>query len=404
MKHLSKGKKFISLLLSVAVAMTMTLSTVMTPLAASSSVSDLRQKLQEQQAELEKVNQQLKETQSTKADAQALKQQLEQQKSLLLGQIANLTEQIGKLDNDIVNKQDEIAQKQQEVDQKQAEYDQRWEDFKGRMKAMQRLNDGGSIALLSSATNLYQLLTFATTLEQIVSKDEQICQQLEDEHTQLEQQKAELEQAKADLEATKADYESQKAALDSKTSELAQNISQTNASISEAEAEEQALKEAQIEANKRVDEAAKELDAALNAANQAYGNASIQCSLDFGRPLATYKYVSCYFGGNGHRGTDYAAPGGTEIYAVSGGVVTAAAYHWSWGYYVQVYHGKDDNGNTYSTLYAHMNSAPVVSVGQTVEKGKVLGYVGSTGNSTGNHLHLEMKVNNVLVNVMNYLS
>lgn len=403
MKHFSHSKKFISLLLSVAVAMTMTLSTVMTPLAAA-SVSDLRQKLQEQQAALEKVNQQLKEAQSDKADAQSLKTQLEQQKSLLLSQIGTLTEQIGGLDNDIVNKQDEINQKQQEVDQKQAEYDQRWADFKDRMRAMQRLNDGGSIALLSSATNLYQLLTFATTLEQIVSKDEEICQQLEDEHTQLEQQRAELEQAKADLEAKKADYEAQKAALNSKTSELAENISQTDESISKAEAEEQALKEAQIEANKKVDEAAKELDAALNAANQAYGNASIQCSLDFGRPLATYKYVSCYFGGNGHRGTDYAAPGGTEIYAVSGGVVTAAAYHYSWGYYVQVYHGKDDNGNTYSTLYAHMNSAPVVSVGQPVEKGKVLGYVGSTGNSTGNHLHLEMKVNNVLVNVMNYLS
>ena len=403
MKHFSHSKKFISLLLSVAVAMTMTLSTVMTPLAAA-SVSDLRQKLQEQQAALEKVNQQLKETQSDKADAQALKTQLEQQKSLLLSQIGTLTEQIGGLDNDIVNKQDEINQKQQEVDQKQAEYDQRWADFKDRMRAMQRLNDGGSIALLSSATNLYQLLTFTTTLEQIVSKDEEICQQLEDEHTQLEQQRAELEQAKADLEATKADYEAQKAALNSKTSELAENISQTDESISKAEAEEQALKEAQIEANKKVDEAAKELDAALNAANQAYGNASIQCSLDFGRPLATYKYVSCYFGGNGHRGTDYAAPGGTEIYAVSGGVVTAAAYHYSWGYYVQVYHGKDDNGNSYSTLYAHMNSAPIVSVGQSVSKGQTLGYVGSTGNSTGNHLHLEMKVNNVLVNVMNYLS
>ena len=403
MKHFSHSKKFISLLLSVAVAMTMTLSTVMTPLAAA-SVSDLRQKLQEQQAALEKVNQQLKETQSDKADAQALKTQLEQQKSLLLSQIGTLTEQIGGLDNDIVNKQDEINQKQQEVDQKQAEYDQRWADFKDRMRAMQRLNDGGSIALLSSATNLYQLLTFATTLEQIVSKDEEICQQLEDEHTQLEQQRAELEQAKADLEATKADYEAQKAALNSKTSELAENISQTDESISKAEAEEQALKEAQIEANKKVDEAAKELDAALNAANQAYGNASIQCSLDFGRPLATYKYVSCYFGGNGHRGTDYAAPGGTEIYAVSGGVVTAAAYHYSWGYYVQVYHGKDDNGNSYSTLYAHMNSAPIVSVGHSVSKGQTLGYVGSTGNSTGNHLHLEMKVNNVLVNVMNYLS
>ena len=374
MKHVKHGKKLISLLLSAAVAMSMTLSTVMTPLAASSSVSDLRQRLQELQTEQEKVNQQLKDAQSNKADAEALKTQLEQQKALILSQISNLSEQIGSLDEEIVNKQDEIDRKQQEIDQKQAEYDQRWADFKDRMRAMQRLNDGGSIALLSSATNLYQLLTFATTLDQIVNKDEDTCQQLENEHAELEQQRAELEQAKADLEATQADLETQKTALDGKTNELAQNISQTDANISAADAE--------IEANK----------------------ASIQCSLDFGRPLATYKYVSCYFGGNGHRGTDYAAPGGTEIYAVSGGVVTAAAYHWSWGYYVQVYHGKDDNGNTYSTLYAHMNSAPVVSVGQPVEKGKVLGYVGSTGNSTGNHLHLEMKVNNVLVNVMNYLS
>ena len=191
MKHVKHGKKLISLLLSAAVAMSMTLSTVMTPLAASSSVSDLRQKLQELQSEQEKVNQQLKDAQSNKADAEALKTQLEQQKALILSQISNLSEQIGSLDEEIVNKQDEIDQKQQEVDQKQAEYDQRWADFKDRMRAMQRLNDGGSIALLSSATNLYQLLTFATTLDQIVNKDEDTCQQLENEHAELEQQRAE---------------------------------------------------------------------------------------------------------------------------------------------------------------------------------------------------------------------
>ena len=247
------------------------------------------------------------------------------------------------------------------------------------------------------------LREFSATLHAMQTMGRELTDSLQSQW-RMEQQRAELEQAKADLEAKQADLETQKTALDGKTNELAQNISQTDANISAADAEIEANKAALIEANKAVDKAAAELDAALNAANQAYGNASIQCSLDFGRPLATYKYVSCYFGGNGHRGTDYAAPGGTEIYAVSGGVVTAAAYHWSWGYYVQVYHGKDDNGNTYSTLYAHMNSAPVVSVGQPVEKGKVLGYVGSTGNSTGNHLHLEMKVNNVLVNVMNYLS
>lgn len=235
--------------LSVAVAMTMTLSTVMTPLAATTSVSDLRQKLQELQTKQDELDKQLKNAQSDKADAEAQKAQLEQQRELILSQINNLAQQIGDLDSEIVNKQDEIDQKQQEVDQKQAEYDQRWEDFKGRMKAMQRLNDGGSIALLSSATNLYQLLTFANTLEQIVAKDEQICQQLEDEHNELEQQKADLEQAKADLEATQADLESQRTALNGKTSELAQNISQTDASISAADAEIEANKAALIEAN-----------------------------------------------------------------------------------------------------------------------------------------------------------
>ena len=85
------------------------------------------------------------------------------------------------------------------------------------------------------------------------------------------------------------------------------------------------------------------------------------------------------------------------------GVVTAAAYHWSWGYYVQVYHGKDDNGNTYSTLYAHMNSPPPVSVGQNVSQGDVIGHVGTTGNSTGNHLHLELRVNGARTNPLNYV-
>ena len=127
------------------------------------------------------------------------------------------------------------------------------------------------------------------------------------------------------------------------------------------------------------------------------------CSLNFGPALQTYTYISCVFGTNGHRGTDFASPGGTPIYAVADGIVTDATYHWSWGNYVQIYHGKDDEGNTYSTLYAHMISTPAVSAGQNVTKGQVIGYVGSTGYSTGNHLHLEMKINGVLTNCLNWI-
>ena len=188
-----------------------------------------------------------------------------------------------------------------------------------------------------------------------------------------------------------------------KKNELRESIQQQDATISAAKVEEVALNEEAAAARKQLDAAAAALDAYLNSQVAKYGNAAISCSLNFGPALPSYKYVSCYFGDGRHRGTDFAAAGGTPIYAIGDGIVTDATFHSSWGNYVQVYHGKDDDGNTYSTLYAHMVSAPSVSAGQTVTKGDILGYVGSTGNSTGNHLHLEMKINGVLTNVINYI-
>ena len=76
---------------------------------------------------------------------------------------------------------------------------------------------------------------------------------------------------------------------------------------------------------------------------------------------------------------DFAAPGGTDIHAMADGVVTNATYHYSYGYYVMIYHGTADDGNSYATLYAHMNSQPLVSVGQTVSKGQLIGHVGVYG-------------------------
>ena len=67
-------------------------------------------------------------------------------------------------------------------------------------------------------------------------------------------------------------------------------------------------------------------------------------------------------------------------------------------------HGTADDGNTYATLYAHMNSAPLVSAGQAVTQGQTIGYVGTTGYSTGNHLHLEMRINSVRTSVLPYIS
>lgn len=108
-----------------------------------------------------------------------------------------------------------------------------------------------------------------------------------------------------------------------------------------------------------------------------------------------YKYIS-RFATNGHRGDDLCAAEGTEIYAAADGVVLAAQEHYSWGNFVEIDHGTDANGLRWFTLYAHMQSC-AVQVGQTVTAGQVIGYVGSTGNATGNACHFEMQVNGTLV-------
>ena len=94
--------------------------------------------------------------------------------------------------------------------------------------------------------------------------------------------------------------------------------------------------------------------------------------------------ISRQYGSGGHKGVDFAAPGGTNIRAVASGVVTVSGWHYSYGNYVIL-----DHGDGYRTLYAHM-SAFAVKQGDIVQQGQVIGYVGDTGYSFGCHCHFEM--------------
>ena len=115
------------------------------------------------------------------------------------------------------------------------------------------------------------------------------------------------------------------------------------------------------------------------------------------RFLCPVQYESVIrFMGNGHRGDDLRADAGTEIHAAADGVVVAAQEHYSWGNFVEIDHGTDADGLRWATLYAHMQSY-TVQEGQTVHAGDVIGYVGSTGNATGNACHFEMYIGGVLL-------
>ena len=399
-----KWKQTVSVLLSTALAVAV-VGTSAREVTAASTEQELRDQIAQYQQQLDDINNQISDAQDDKADAESTKKLLEQQAQTIQSQISLLSTQIDNTQNLISSKQQEIDQKQADIDAKQADIDARWEDFKLRMKAMQQLNDGGSIALLSAATNLYELLSFQQTLEDIYDKDEEVLAEMDAQYDELNTQKQELENEQAELEASLATLEDLGNQLDSKESELQSNLDQTNAQITAAEAMAETLSAEYAETEAAFNEAADAYDSYLQESLKQYDNSvQIHCSLNFINPLNSYKYISCYFGDGGHGGTDFAAPGGTEIHAMADGVVTNATYHYSYGYYVMITHGRADDGNTYATLYAHMNSAPVVSVGQTVTQGQLLGYVGTTGNSTGNHLHLELRINGVRSNVLPYIS
>lgn len=117
-------------------------------------------------------------------------------------------------------------------------------------------------------------------------------------------------------------------------------------------------------------------------------------------PMASYTYISSYYGNRSrgwHTGVDFAAPAGTHIYAWKSGTVTFVGWSGGYGKFIIV-----DHGDGTVSRYAHC-SGYAVSQGQVVKKGQTIGYVGTTGNSTGNHLHFEIQINGSFVNPLNYL-
>ncbi|HIZ30745.1 MAG TPA: peptidoglycan DD-metalloendopeptidase family protein [Candidatus Fournierella merdipullorum] len=355
--------------------------------AAADYKSDWQQKEKELAAEKEKYE----KIEKDKNKAQQQKQSLKNQQTIILDQIAQAIEQIDQKNVEIMNQEQVIAEKQ-------ADIDQRWGDFKERMQAMQVMHDSGAVAMITSAQSLYDLLTFSTTLQQISQKDTEVLEEMNAQKAELEAEKQELEQAKADLESAKA-------ALDEKSNQLSANIQAQDATISKLDADAKVQEQVVAEKQKLADEA----EAAYEQwVRENASSGSGQCAEGFIWPLPSAGRVTTEFGGTqnvngiistGHKGIDIAIAGGTPIYAAHNGTVAATTGHSSYGNVVMI-----DNGDGISTLYAHMQTAAIVGVGQTVTQGQVIGYVGSTGNSSGNHLHFEVRVNGVRQNPRNYIS
>lgn len=352
--------------------------------------ADYKSDWEEAEAQLKKEEQVLQQIKNEKNKAEQQKKSLENQKTIIISQINDAIEQINQKNSD-------IAIQQQAIADQQAVIDERWADFKERMQAMQVMQDTGAVAVLASAQSLYDLLTYSDNLQRISEKDTEILQEMNDE-------KAKLEEEEAKLEADKAELEQAKAALDTKENQLSANIQAQNNTISQKEAAAEAQETVVAEMQKKADEAEKQYEAWV--ASQASTGSGVSAE-GFRWPLDIAGRVTTEFGATqnvngviqtGHSGMDIAAPYGTPIKAAHDGVISSTTGHWSYGNVVMV-----DNGDGVTTLYAHMSSI-AVGVGQSVKQGDVIGYVGSTGNSTGNHLHFEVRINGVKQNPRNYVA
>ena len=389
----SRAMRAASLFLAAACLL---LSVSVYPATAATSMSSLQNKLDKLSQSIVQHKKELSNAKKKEQAAKALESELKEKVTVVQSQISVLKGQIAEVQNSIGLKEQEIAAKEQQITEKEAEIADQWGDFKQHMAAMQELRDGGSVAMLSAVNDLYELLTFNEVMQDISIKDTEILDNMKNAKEALESDKLTLESQRSELQSKKADLDAQNSQMRAKQNEL--NSSVAAAQMSAAEAQ-QAQKDAQaaIESDEMNYEAVKKqiqkMIAAAAASKPTLSFTGFIC------PLKSYSRISSEYGWRKnpvtgvnklHAGTDFAAPGGTPIYATASGYVQVAG--WSsggYGNYVIIYHGKMSDGNQYSTLYGHMRSV-ATSAGKYVQQGEVIGYVGSTGNSTGNHLHLEV--------------
>lgn len=376
-------KRFISLLLVFILAFGMTVQ------VQASSIEETKKKGQE--------------LKSKKSSAEA-------EKAALADQLNTLIEEMDETTTKIAEKQEEIADKETELIQAQIDENNQYESMKKRIKYMYENGNTQFIEILFESKSISDFLNNAEYITQISEYDRDMLDEFKETVKRVDDQKKALESEKTELETLQAQLQEKQNEVSVLLEEKAEEISDLEAAIGENAAKLKALQEEAARQQRMREEAAAAAAAAQQGSSGGGGGTagppirpSGNGALSNPCPSA---YISSEFGGRAspggigstnHKGRDYAAGSGSPIYAAAGGTVTTVAYNGARGNYVVINHG-----NGLSTLYQHC-SATYVSVGQSVSVGQNIAAVGSTGASTGPHLHFEVWAGGVPVDPRLYL-
>ncbi len=363
---------------------------------SQSEIDALRAKrdaIQEQRLEKQAVVDELRDEEAGIIEQ---KRALDERNMYTLQQIQVNEEEIALYDQMIADKEKELFSAQ-ELEQEQLE------KYRSRVRAMEENGTLNYLAMILKSNNLGEMLTAIDDIGEIMQSD----RELENAYIRAREN---TEEVKTEYEAYRAEINARQDALRDEQDELAREINEAtelllsvrenledkqaefDAIMAEEEATEDAINAlvAQLEAERTAAAAA----AAVQGGGSSGGSAYAAGSFIF--PVASYVYISSRFGMRvhpitgelkSHNGMDIASNMGTTVYAADGGTVVLAEWYGGYGNCIMI-----DHGNGYKTLYGHLSYIGVYE-GQNVSQGDVIGQVGSTGNSTGPHLHFEVYLN-----------
>lgn len=380
-------------------------------LSLADDISAYKEELEQNEEKMDEVQSQLDDTAAQKSTAKDEVEKLDNE----LNQVnSEYEELVQNLDDTNAN----LAAAQAELDAATAQREAQYETLKSRIRVMYEEGNVGYLEILLNADSFSDYLNRMEYVSRIVDYDNNLLADFQALETLINTKVTEIEDYKNELEVLTAQTAAKKSELDSKVQEKLELISKLssdevtyNQQLADLEEDNEYIKsliqkaEAEAEAARQAAAAA-----AANSASYSYSSSNKIYSYGGGRFLwpvpayvgiinDVYGYRSSPISGSGefHSGLDMRAPYGTDIVAADDGTVIYSGVRNGYGNCVII-----DHGGGFSTLYGH-NSTLCVSVGQTVVRGQVIAKAGSTGYSTGAHLHFEVRINGQYVDPNPYL-
>ena len=448
----NKKKLMVSVMAGLlAAVLLLTLIVGLIPVAAGAASSkELKGQLNDLKAQRGEIRSQIKELESHIKDNMSEMEKIVAEKNVIDQEIGLLSQEILNVNEQITAYGLLIADKQDELDAAQARHEELSEKNKARIRAMEEDGSLSYWAVLFKANSFADLLDRLNMIQEIAAADQRRLKEMSEAAEEVAVARDSLEVEKADLEVTRAELDVLQEELDGKRAEADELLHQLiekgkeyEQMVDQAEADEEALiaqiaaaekayNEARVreeeerrrkeeEERKKREEEEKKKQEEANKNNQNNGNSNNDASEKpedqpsdekpnssegWIRPCK-YKLLSSPYGWRTHpvygdrrfhSGVDLAGSQGTPIVAARSGTVTTASYNGSSGYFVTINHG-----DGYSSSYLHLTGF-TVKVGQKVSQGQTIGYMGSTGVSTGPHLHFSIYYNGSTVNPASYIN